>query len=316
MPEQQPDHSFLAPPGQVADWRMVLLFDAVAGSGVLGALPGTAEEIAGRVGLDANGLRVVLDALGAWRIVERDSGGGGRYALGADAPDDGLAASLRHHARALRSWSTSIDARLRGDPVDVRPGMPDPELFIDALARQARVAAPPLVDLCLARFPDARTVIDLGGGHGEYSLEFARRGLHVTLQDLPVMVDIVRSRGRLEAAGVELVAGSFFDAVPPGPFDLAFCAGITHTFDADHNRILFGRLRPVVAARGGVAVVTLLRHQDPRAAIFAVQMLANANGGDTHSEDEYRAWLGESGFRVDDAVATVPGRPQSVLFAA
>lgn len=192
---------------------------------------------------------------------------------------------------------------------------PIPSCLIDALARQAAVAAPALVDLCLTRFPDARCVIDLGGGHGEYSIEFARRGLSVTLQDLPVMVDIVRSRGRLEAAGVELVAGSFFDAVPPGPFDLAFCAGITHTFDAEHNRMLFGHLRPVVPAGGGVAVVTLLRHQDPRAAIFAVQMLANANGGDTHGEDDYRAWLGESGFHVDDAVATVPGRPQSVLFA-
>ncbi|MGH9266299.1 MAG: hypothetical protein ACRD1D_16570, partial [Acidimicrobiales bacterium] len=100
MPEQETDHSFLAPPGEVADWRMVLLFDAAARSGALAALPGTAEEIAGRLGLDGHGLRVVLDALGAWGVVQRDDAGGGRYALGAGAPDAGLAAGLRHHARA------------------------------------------------------------------------------------------------------------------------------------------------------------------------------------------------------------------------
>jgi SAM-dependent methyltransferase len=307
------DHSFLAPPWEVGDWRMALLFDAAAASGALAALPGTADEIGGRLGLDAHALRVTLDALGAWGIVERD--GQGRYVPGPDAPTDARAATLRHHARAVRIWSRSIDARLHGEPVEVRPGMPDPELFVDALAANARTTAPALVDLCLDRFPGARRVVDLGGGHGEYALEFARRGLQVTLQDLPVMVDIVRRRGRLTEAGVELVAGSFFDFVPEGPFDLAFCAGITHTFDAEHNRALFRNLRPVVSPAGGVAVVTMFRGQDARAAIFAVQMLANANGGDTHAEEEYRAWLAETGFRADEAPVTVADRPQSVLFA-
>jgi hypothetical protein len=292
---------------------MVVLVDAAAGSGVLTALPGAVDDLADRLGLDVHALRVVLDALGAWGIVER--GGDGRYGLGADAPDGDGIASLRHHARAVRSWSGSLDKRLRGEPVEIRPGMPDPELFIDALAVGGRATAPGVVDLCLARFPDARTVVDLGGGHGEYSLEFARRGLQVTLQDLPVMVDVVRSRGRLTEAGVELVAGSFFDFVPEGPFDIAFCAGITHTFDGEHNQTLFRNLRPVVTPAGGVAVVTFLRHRHPMADVFAVQMLANANGGDSHTEEEYRSWLAGAGFNVDDALLDVAGRPQSVLFA-
>lgn len=311
---QQPvDPTFLAPPGQVVDWRMVVLFDAVTGAGALDALPGTADDLAGQLGLDAHGLRVALDALAVWGIVVRD--GDGRYATGPELPGAEDAARLRHHARAIRRWSTSVDTRLRGTADEARPGMPDPELFIDALAAGARQSAPGVVDVCLSRFPAARSVIDLGGGHGEYSLEFARRGLQVTLQDLPVMVDIVRRRGRLTEAGVELVAGSFFDNVPPGPFDLAFCTGITHTFDGEHNRDLFRRLRDVVAPAGGVAVVTFLRHRHPLADVFAVQMLTNANGGDSHSEEEYRDWLTTAGFRVDGEVADLPDRPQSVLFA-
>lgn len=314
MAESTADRSFMAPPGALADWRMVVLVDAAAGSGLLAALPGTADDLAGRLELDPRAVRVVLDALGAWGVVERDADSD-TYRLGADAPDADGIASLRHHAQAVRSWSSTLDKRLTGEPVEIRPGMPDPELFIDALAVGARATAPGVVDLCLARFPDARSVIDLGGGHGEYSLEFARRGLRVTMQDLPVMIDEVRRRGRLTEAGVELVAGSFFNGVPPGPFHLAFCAGITHTFDAKHNELLFRNLRPAVAGGGGVAVVTFFRHRHPMADVFAVQMLVNANGGDSHTEEEYRAWLGGAGFQPDDTPVDVAGRPRSVLFA-
>ncbi|MDQ2826115.1 MAG: acetylserotonin O-methyltransferase [Actinomycetota bacterium] len=303
----------MAAPGAVVDWRMVVLVQAAAEAGVLDALPGTVDDLAARLALNPHGLQVVLDALGAWGVVDRDDVGG--YATGAGAPDADAVAQLRHHGRAVKAWSSTIDKRLRGEPVENRLGMPDPEMFIDALGAGARSNAPGIVDLCLARFPDTRSVIDLGGGHGEYSLEFARRGLQVTLQDLPVMVDVLRRRGRLAEAGVELVAGSFFDGVPPGPFHLAFCAGITHTFDGRHNESLFRNLRPAVSSRGGVAVVTFLRHRDPMADVFAVQMLANGNGGDSHGEDQYRAWLGGAGFKVDDVVVDIPGRPQSALFA-
>jgi len=308
------DLSFLAPPGEISDWRLTVLVDAVAGAGVLDRLPGTAEEIAQALNLDAHSLRVMLDALVPWAVVERDDDG--RYLLGPGAPPPHAVATIRHHARSLRAWSTTAGDRLRGVRYVQRSGIPEPELFFDALAATARRSAPGLVDSCLARFPQARRVLDLGGLHGEYSLEFARRGLDVTMQDLPAMVEIARRRGVLDQAGVTLFAGSFFEEVPGGPFDLAFCAGITHTFDGERNQTLFRRLRPVVAAGGGVAIATFLRHRHPMADIFAVQMLTNANGGDTHTEEEYRRWLGDAGFRVDGPPLDLPDRPQSILFAS
>ena len=305
--------SFLAPPGLIADWRMVMLFDAAAEAGVLVRLPGTAEEVAGDLGLDPHGLRVVLDALAAWGIVERQGTG---YSVGPQAPDAAAAAGLRHHARAIRGWVGAVDERLRtGIPDQPRPPTTRPELFLQALGTTARAAAPVVVDLCLARFPEARRVLDLGGLHGEYSLEFARRGLRATMQDLPAMVELVKGSGELAQAGVELFAGSFFEEVPEGPFDLAFCSGITHTFGADANRLLYRNLRHVVAPTGGMAVVTFLRNRQPLADVFAVQMLVNGSGGDTHGEEEYRTWLAECGFRADEAVIDVPRRGQSILFA-
>ncbi len=309
------DLTFLVPPGEAADWRVIVLCDAAAATGIFDKLPGTAEELADRAGLEPHAVRVVLDALVAVGVLE--AGGDGRFTLGAAAPEAAAMATVRHHARALRRWATALEPQLRGEPTPDNAGFADPEMFHDALAVNARKAAPEIVDVCLRRFPEARSVLDLGGLHGEYSLEFARRGLRATMQDQPAMVDVARRRGRLDAAKVELFEGSFFDTVPDGPFDLAFCSGITHTFDGDRNRTLFHNLRPVIAPGGGVAIVTFLRGRNPLTPLFAVQMLVNDNGGDTHTEAEYREWLGEAGFAVDEAVLDLHHRQgaRSVLFA-
>lgn len=293
---------------------MVLLCDVAASTGLFGGLPGSAEAVATGQRLDPHAVRVVLDALTGWGIVVR--GTDGTYAKGEGFPGQDDVASIRHHARSVRRWAAAVEPRLRGEPQVEANRLADPEPFHDALAVTARRAAPEIVDACLARFPDARSVLDLGGLHGEYALEFTRRGLQATMQDQPGMIDVARRRGRLEAAGVTLFEGSFFEAVPEGPFDLAFCSGITHTFDGARNLTLYRNLRPVVATAGGVAVVTFLRHRHPITSLFAVQMLLNDNGGDTHTEQEYRQWLGAAGFAVDDATVDLPGdRSRTVLFA-
>lgn len=308
-----PDLTFLAAPGQVADWRMILLCDVAASTGVLDALPSTVEAVAARLELEPQAVRAVLDALTVWGAVSK--GADDTYAKGAGVPGEDAAATIGHHARALRRWA-GLDRRLRGEPGGDRVGRPEPDSFHDALAVTARQAAPQVVDVCLDRFPDAKSVLDLGGLHGEYSLEFTRRGLRATMQDQPAMIEVARRRGRLELAGIELYEGSFFETVPDGPFDLAFCSGITHTFDGARNLALYGNLRRVVAPGGGVAIVTFLRDRNPLIALFAVQMLLNDNGGDTHTEADYRAWLGEAGFTVDDTVVDLPGHgARSVLFA-
>jgi 2-polyprenyl-3-methyl-5-hydroxy-6-metoxy-1,4-benzoquinol methylase len=309
------DLTFLAPPGEVADWRMVLLCDAAQATGVFDELPGTAQELAVRTGLEPDTLRVVLEALVSMGVLGvREDGG---FDSGRRLPEPAAMASVRQHAQALRRWAETIEPRLRSQAVGDPAALASPELFHDALAAVASKVAPEVIESCLRRFPRAQSVLDLGGLHGEYSLEFARRGLRATMQDQPTMIDVVRRRGRLEAAGVELYQGSFFEAVPEGPFDLAFCSGITHTFDGAHNLALYRNVRAVVSPGGGVAVVTFLRRRNPLTALFDLQMLVNGNGGDTHTEAEYRAWMDQAGFTVDETVLDLPGQhgARSVLFA-
>lgn len=307
--------SFLVSPGTVADWRMAVLYEAAAGAGLLAALPAAPAHLAERLGLDERAVRVVLDALSVWGVVE--AGDDGVYAAGPGAPGAEPAAVVRHHARSIRLWSGQLGDRLRGFAAAPAPAA-DPaqvELWLEALAVNGRESAPGTVDACLARAPAASRVLDLGGGHGEYALEFARRGLHATMQDRQVVIDIARRQGRLAEAGVELFAGDFFDVLADGAFDIVFCSGVSYTYDGERNLALFRRVKPLIAPGGSLVLHTFLRGTDELASIFAVQMLGATGGGDTHAEDDYRRWLDAAGYR---SVASVrlDRRPESLVLAA
>ena len=304
--------SFLAPPDEVIDWRKALLYEMAADAGIVDALPGAPAELAARLGLDPRAVRIVLDALAVWHVVEAD--GDGVYGRGRHARDPATSAVLRHHGRAIRHWATSVPDRLRGtDPPRRQLDPRAVQLMLEALVVNARESAPGVVDACLDRVPSARRVLDLGGGHGEYALEFARRGLATTMQDRPVVVEMAGNPHPLVSAGVEVFAGDFFEALPEGPFDVILCAGVTYTMAADNNLALCQRLRPLVAPGGALAIMSFLGGTDELASIFSVQMLGGG-GGESHRESDYRAWLSEAGY-VSVTVQRLERRPEWLVVA-
>lgn len=312
--DAESDLSFLARPGSLADWRMLLAYEAAVEAGILAALPGSCAELAARLELDEPALRALLGGLAVWGVVEVDEHG--RYARGAGMPSSEEDAVLRQHATVIRRWATLLGDRLadRTASSDQLSARAPQEVFLAFLAANARRLVADVLGTCLRRFPNAERVLDLGGGHGEYALELARRGLRPVMQDLPDVLAIADRGNRLTEAGVELFAGDFFATLPPGPFDLVLCAGVSHTFDGRRNRDLYRRLRPIIVPGGGLAIATFLRGRNPVASIFALQMVVATEGGDTHGEDDYRRWLGEAGYGALEVV-DLEGRPQTVVLA-
>lgn len=305
--------SFLVEPGAAVDWRLVVLTDAAASCGLLDRLPATPNGLAADLDLDEHAVRVVLEALAQWRLVEQ--GERGAYVLGPAAPaTPDVIAVLRHHAAAIRNWAGQVEASLRRDD---QPRSPHPHgmgIMLAALDVNGRESAPGTVDACLERLPAARTALDLGGGHGQYALELARRGLDVTVQDQPPAVEWAEQRGELAQAGVRLFTGDLFETLPDQRFDLVFCAGVVYTYGPDQVLELYRRARAAIAPGGALAVHTFLRGHLPLAPIFAVQMLGTRRGGDTHSLDEHRRWLAEAGYANVESVR-LTRRPESLIMA-
>lgn len=295
------DLGFLALPGAVMDWRAVVLIEAATESGLLDALPGTATAIAGQAGTDARATRVVLESLVVYGVVAEEDGG---FTRGPAAPDASSAAVLHQHAGVITRWATTLQDRLRGDAPPERGDRSQQDLgrWLDSLGARARERAPQLVDACLAAVPDPVGVLDLGGGHGEYALEFADRGLDVTMQDRPEVIDLARDRGRLEGAGVNLFAGDFHQAMAPGPFDLVLLAGVAHTYPEAGIRRLYQQVRPVVSR--SLVISTFTHRADDRTRLFAIQMLTVGNGADTHARDDHASWLRDADFKTVDVRPT------------
>ncbi|TDD18425.1 class I SAM-dependent methyltransferase [Nonomuraea diastatica] len=237
--------------------------------------------LAGRCELDPAALRAVLGKLTVWEVLAEDADG--TYRPGPRFPVPPGDAVLLRHAATIRRWALLLGPRLRDrtalpEGLPARPAPPS-RAEPDLLAINARRLTAPMVDVCLRHFPEARRVLDLGGGHGEHAREFARRGLRATMQDLPELIGIAEERGRLKAAGVELFAGDLRTTLPPGPFDLVLCAAVTNMFDAVVNRDLYRRLRMLIAPGGGLALVTYMRGRDEVTASFGLQMLVWTDGG-------------------------------------
>lgn len=284
---------FVSPVGTTSDWRLVIATDAACGSGLGDALPGTVDDVASQAGTDAHATRVVLDLLLAGGLVTLDETG--KFSKTDLWPDEGLEAQLHQHARTIRAWSSGIAGRLRGDKNPMPGGHQRLDLWLGSMAVGAEQMAPRHAALLLSEFPSARRVLELGGGHGCYGREFARRGLDVTMVDRPDVVEIAREKW-LRGERVRTVAGDFFREIPEGPFDLILCFGICHTFDGAHNRQLFSTIKPLLTDSGGLAIHTFLRNSHPSTATFAMQMLAVGRGGDTHAEADFDAWLSGAGF--------------------
>jgi SAM-dependent methyltransferase len=306
------DRTFLAHPDEVLDWRHVVLVDAAAETGLLDALPGTPVGVASRTDLAPEAVRGVLEALSIFDVVvERD----GVYTWSPTDPEQ--LAAIRHHAHAVRRWSAGLPGMLRGQPdASGRPPQ-DLDVFLPALAGRARARADVLAARCLEQFGGAIRVLDLGGGHGEYSLAFARAGCDVTLQDLPAVVEWLTARGNVPEAGIRLVAGDLTQSLAEGPFDLVLLAGLTHIFSGSQLVRLFTQLRDRVTDSGGLAISTNFRGQGPTSPLFAVQMMLNERGGDTHAREDYQDWLRAAGFpRMDEVPLGDDRREWSTLLFA
>jgi hypothetical protein len=160
------------------------------------------------------------------------------------------------------------------------------------------------------------TIVDVGGGHGYLlgAVLAAHPGVSGVLFDRPEVVDGAEANlKRLGVADrVELVGGSFFDAVPAGG-DGYLLSNVIHDWDDEHVLVI---LRNVRAAAGEDATLLLSEwvlpdgpEPYPAGKIMDLQMLVSTDDGRERTRGEFAALLGAAGFRLTGEVVGGPGLP-------
>jgi hypothetical protein len=156
-------------------------------------------------------------------------------------------------------------------------------------------------------FPEAGTVVDLGGGKGTFSAAIlrARPGLRAILLDLQRSVDVAREY--LAEQGVaertEVVAGDFFAVVPSGA-EVYLLAHVIHNWSDDECVDILRVVRSAMTEHSRLLVVEKIVPADDRPHFVKeldIRMLTMLEGKE-RSEPEFAALLASAGFRLDRAV--------------
>lgn len=294
----------------------------------IGRQPATATSVAERLHADPRGTTTLLDALAALQLLDKS---GDTYsvppaiadALAQTGPGSVLAMA-QHQATCLRRWCTLAHVVKAGHPVDTVPSVrgagADLESFILAMNDLASAAADTVIRHVQPL--EFRTVLDVGGGSGTWTLAFLRACTsgRAVLFDLPAVVPLAAARfkGAGVADRVELVAGDYNTDPMPAGADLAWISAIVHQNSRQVNRALFRTVHDALVDGGRIAIRDHLmdasRTQPAAGALFAVNMLVGTAAGGTFTIDELRDDLESVGFG-DVAIAHREPTMNSVLVA-
>ena len=277
---------------------------------VLGDGSAAADELAERLGADRRATAVLLDAVVALKLLEKD---GDHYVVPAElrpllsqGSAENILPALRLRMNVLRSWSQLAWVVKAGiacpRQASIRGPAADREAFIAAM----HVFSRPIADELIAKLgpPKFAHLLDVGGASGTWTAALLRAvpGARATIFDLPDAIGQARQR---LAAGefaerVTFVAGDFYEDDLPGGADFAWLGAIVHQHSRRHNRDLFAKVYAALRPGGRIALRDVVmrpsRTEPLFGAFFAVNMLVNTETGGTFTFDELAEDLQSAGF--------------------
>ncbi len=179
-----------------------------------------------------------------------------------------------------------------------------------ALAGRARNVAPVLAE----NYPlhGVRTLLDVGGGTGIYSIAWLLRHpeLRAIVWDRPEVLKVAREIAEEHGVvdRVEFLPGDMFrDPVPTGT-DVILLSNILHDWDTAECRTLIGRCVKALPVGGRLLIHDVFLNDaldGPLPVSLYSAALFQLTEGRAYSAEEYRVWLRESGCVPDEIVPTL-----------
>ncbi len=276
--------------------------------------PLTAAEIARKIKADERGITLLLEALETLSYVKKKDG---RYVntpmtvkwLLRNSPTSLADGIPFFESMVFERWGYLDESIRQGKPaiygyewLDQHPG--SWRIYLEGMIAIARMAA----DEVVARVklpPNASRLLDVGGGHGLYSIKFCNRypNLSATVFDLPQALVVARETITTEEMDERVIVreGDFWINDLGTGYDVVLLFNIIHAHLPDKNTEL---LRQVAGAlnRGGLIVIMDQIpgkvHGSTAKALVRLQGLNYFNDLDaqTYTFDEIASWLTKAGF--------------------
>jgi ubiquinone/menaquinone biosynthesis C-methylase UbiE len=272
----------------------------------------SAKGVAESLNLDCRSTGLLLDALAALKIIEKtndryiNTPTAQRY-LVSSAPAF-YGALLAHTASGWDNWGKLEQVIRSGKPVRThRAQQDDPkdtERFIMAMHGLATAGGYPAMVAEMLKWDHVKTMLDVGGGPGSFTIEFCKRnpGLRGTILDLAGTLEVTKKvlKTYPEVADrIKLIAADFNEDAVPGSYDLIFISNIIHSESFEENAALMKKLYAATNKGGQIVVKDHIMNEDNTepeyGALFSIHMLIHS-GGQDYKFSEVKGWLEEAGF--------------------
>ncbi|MFN2136759.1 MAG: methyltransferase [Candidatus Promineifilaceae bacterium] len=332
--EQVMFYTFNAAPGPMLDLAGALSYQAVSAAVTLGIFealrqePRGAPDLAQAVGAQERGVVSLLQALEATGYVEQQRDGRYRNTamtarwFDARAGIDMNAATRIWGVYLRELWPLAAEVIRTGErPYDFYEFIgADPSRssdFQQMMVGNAHLTAPDIIKK-LPPLPPGANLLDVGGGHGVFAIEFCRAypDLQATIIDTPIALQSARQN--VAAAGlagqIALREGDLWQLDWDGPYDLILLFNLLHHYDQETNVRLLQKTRQALKAGGRLAILEQVAGDVFGSASQAIVRLVALMyylfaDGRVYTEEEFRAMLAESGFTTVDfhSLAKAPG---------
>lgn len=323
--------SFNLLPAAVPDTLVSVLFGrllvAALKLGVFEALSGdprSIEELSGNLKIPERSAALIAESLEAGGYLRRK---GKRYGLSVQSKKWLLKDSafsignfIEYIGLLHERWSTLEETLRAGKP---------PRSYVESFgANEWRVYTLGMKDLARLTLPrirhrfvlpaSSRTLLDVGGSHGLYSIALCRRypKLSATIADFPQV--LAHTRNIVDESGlgkrITLLPCDVTRSLPrTGSFDAAIAFNIAHGFDAETNRSLFASIAAALRPAGVLYVLDQVRDDRRRGMSRMLPLMVGVNlmnetGGTTYTREELESFIRGAHFGpVRPAARPLPG---------
>jgi len=299
---------------------------------LLDAGPKTVEELAQASGNSVRGLRAIMNALVGFNFLAKDSGG--RYSLTPESAAFLVSSKPGYMGKFVEFSGLNMIKTWLPLPEIVKTGKPSAAInqqdagesfFQDlvepifAMSNPATQAAGQALGLANAKSPVK--ILDVGTGSGVWGIGLAQQSpqVSVTALDLPGVLDVTRRMAaRFNVADrFSYLPGDFHTMDFGTGYNLVTFGHILHMESVDQNRQLLKKAAAALAPKGTVVISEFLVNQDRSGPvmplIFAVNMLAHTESGDTFSFEEISGGLQAAGLVNSRKIE--PGGPVGLVMA-
>jgi len=299
---------------------------------LLDAGPKTVEELAQASGNSVRGLRAIMNALVGFHFLAKSSDG--RYSLTPESAaflvssKPGFLGKFVEFSglKSMQTWLPLPEIVRTGKPnVAINQQDAGESFFQDlvepifAMSYPATQVAGQALGLANAKSPVK--VLDIGAGSGVWGIGLAQQSpqVNVTAQDMQGVLDVTkRMAARFNLTDrFQFLPGDFHTMDLGTDYNLVTLGHILHMLSIDECRELLKKAAGALASKGTVVISEFLVNQDRSGPvmplIFAVNMLAHTENGDTYSFEQISGWLQEAG--LVNARKIEPGGPVGLVMA-